>query len=155
MWHTQPNTGKHTHKSCHWLKKKKNCTKYSPHTVQSIMLWCYLCYNVVHNTAWCSEIGSLTSLMHVTQVHPVTTENQFTAPGCTAPIVHSKLILMQDEAKAFVHKGENVPKSLECAKTNLEACLFIHLSLSLVKKLPWNKNKKIKKLVEAQKVVKK
>ena len=28
-------------------------------------------------TAWCNEIGSLTSLMHVTQVHPVTTENQF------------------------------------------------------------------------------
>ena len=27
-------------------------------------------------TAWCNEIGSLTSLMHVTQVHPVTTENQ-------------------------------------------------------------------------------
>ena len=27
--------------------------------------------------SWCSEIGSLTSLMHVTQVHPVTTENQF------------------------------------------------------------------------------
>ena len=29
------------------------------------------------NTAWCSEIGSLTSLMHVSQVHSVTTENQF------------------------------------------------------------------------------
>ena len=29
------------------------------------------------NTAWCSEIGSLTSPMHATQVHPVTTENQF------------------------------------------------------------------------------
>ena len=29
------------------------------------------------NTAWFNEIGSLTSLMHVTHVHPVTTENQF------------------------------------------------------------------------------
>ena len=28
-------------------------------------------------TAWCSDIGSLTSLMHVTRVHPVTTEIQF------------------------------------------------------------------------------
>ena len=28
-------------------------------------------------TAWCNEIGSLMSLMHATQVHPVTTENQF------------------------------------------------------------------------------
>ena len=28
-------------------------------------------------TAWCNEIGSLMSQMHVTQVHPVTTENQF------------------------------------------------------------------------------
>ena len=33
--------------------------------------------NVPLATAWCNEIGSLTSLMHVTQVHPVTTENQF------------------------------------------------------------------------------
>ena len=29
------------------------------------------------STVWCNEIGSLTSLMHVTQVHPVTTENRF------------------------------------------------------------------------------
>ena len=29
------------------------------------------------HTAWCSEIGSLMSLMHTTQVHPVTSENQF------------------------------------------------------------------------------
>ena len=28
-------------------------------------------------TVWCNEIGSLTSLMHVTLVHPVTAENQF------------------------------------------------------------------------------
>ena len=28
-------------------------------------------------TVWCSEIGPLTSLMHVTQVQPVTTKNQF------------------------------------------------------------------------------
>ena len=34
----------------------------------------------VASTAWCCEIGSLTSLMDVTQVHPVTTENQF---SCT------------------------------------------------------------------------
>ena len=29
------------------------------------------------HTAWCNEIGPLTSLIHVTQVHPVTTEDQF------------------------------------------------------------------------------
>ena len=33
--------------------------------------------HVYVSTAWCNEIGSLTSLMHGTQVHPVTTENQF------------------------------------------------------------------------------
>ena len=39
------------------------------------------------NTAWCSEIGSLTSLMHVIQVHPVTAENQF---HCTRLYIFSK-----------------------------------------------------------------
>ena len=37
-------------------------------------------------TAWCNEIGSLTSLMHATQVHPVTTENQV---HCTRLYTHS------------------------------------------------------------------
>ena len=31
----------------------------------------------IGDTVWCNEIGSLTSLMHVTQVHPVTIEYQF------------------------------------------------------------------------------
>ena len=39
-------------------------------------------------TAWCNEIGSLTSLMHVTQVHPVTAGNQF---HCTR--LYSQLLL--------------------------------------------------------------
>ena len=37
-------------------------------------------------TAWCSEIGSLTSLMHETQVHLMTTENQF---HCTRLYTHT------------------------------------------------------------------
>ena len=32
----------------------------------------WLSWHCRFNTAWCNEIGSLTSLMHVTQVHPVT-----------------------------------------------------------------------------------
>ena len=43
-----------------------------------------------HRTAWCNEIGSLTSLTHVTQVHRVTTENQF---HCTTLQVRSPLSL--------------------------------------------------------------
>ena len=38
--------------------------------------WC-MCVCVYVCTAWSNEIGSLTSLTHVAQVHPVTTENQF------------------------------------------------------------------------------
>ena len=37
-----------------------------------------------------SEIGSLTSLMHVTQVHPMTAENQF---HCTRLYVQQELTL--------------------------------------------------------------
>ena len=39
------------------------------------------------HTAWCSEIGPLTSLMHVTQVHwQWRQRTNFTAPGCTKSI---------------------------------------------------------------------
>ena len=37
----------------------------------------HTCSDKAQYTAWCNEIGSLTSLMHVNQLHPVTTENQF------------------------------------------------------------------------------
>ena len=41
-------------------------------------------------TAWCNEFGSLTvtSLMHVTQVPPVTAENQFHCTGFMHMFVH-------------------------------------------------------------------
>ena len=50
-----------THHSLTWVQFSKNTT------------WA----DVYMYTGWCNEIGSLTSPMHVTQVHPVTTENRF------------------------------------------------------------------------------
>ena len=40
------------------------------------------------NTVWCNEIGSLTSLMHETRVHPVTAENQFLCTRLYGAVVY-------------------------------------------------------------------
>ena len=58
------------------------------------------------STVWCNEIGSLTSLMHTTQVHPVTTENQFHCARLyngTRPAVWACLALC---AWIFLHSGQ-------------------------------------------------
>ena len=71
--------------------------------------------------AWCSEIGSLTSLMHLTQVHPLTTKNQF---HCTRLFIHipSRLFC------APKMKGHIVPPAL--AKTMLPFSESIQVKFS-------------------------
>ena len=74
-------------KACHyfWLQCAGACTCLCVYVcmclcVRACVRVCaYVC------TAWCNEIGSLTSLMHVTQVPPVTAENQF---HCTRLYAH-------------------------------------------------------------------
>ena len=86
------------------------------------------------NTAWFNEIGSLASLMHVTQVHPVTTENQF---HCTEVYAVWQNISLLHCTKWFIHTQrwhysqwrDAHPKisrrviMLECGKPQMTFCL--------------------------------
>ena len=72
---------KHKKKSKYVSLSMRACPVSTLHVLllQAYLRW--LCTSIYQ----CSEIGSVTSLMHVTQVHPVSSENQF---HCTRLYTH-------------------------------------------------------------------
>ena len=68
------------------------------------------------NTAWCNEIGSLTSLMHATYMPAVTTENQFHCTKLYKKTMYNKKSSKNTNIQGITITSPSIPAHFFCQR---------------------------------------